>query len=127
MTHSTIVAILLLPLAEVAWADGKVDADETEIVLHTAYALGYGKESSGVRLLKGWLVEQPEERLFSIWRDYAVELYGHLSRTTRERLSALIVERAKAVANATGGFLGVHKSSAGERNVIEQIETALSV
>ena len=127
VTHATIVALLLLPLAEVAWADGKVDDEEKAIVISTANSLGYKEESTGMKLLACWLDEKPSLRLFGIWRGYASELCEHLTQTTRSRLADLIVERSKAVAKATGGFLGVHKTSAKETEVIQRIEAALSV
>ncbi len=125
VTQSTLIAFLLLPLAEVAWADGKVDEEEQSVVINTAVALGYSEESVGIRLLRSWLAIRPDDHLFSIWQDYASQLSGHLKQSSHENLSRTIVARAKAVANATGGLLGVHKTSGAERTVIDQIKSAL--
>jgi tellurite resistance protein len=127
VTHSTIVAFFLLPLAQVAWADGKVDSAEATIVLNTAFALGYTTDNAGVQLLSSWLSTQPDDRLFTIWREHASELCKHLPQTSRHRLSQLLVERAMAVATATGGVLGIHKTSTAERRVIDHLKFALSV
>jgi tellurite resistance protein len=127
VTHSTLVAFLLVPLAEVAWADGRVDKDEKRIVKNTAVALGYSESSAGVQLLDAWLTVRPDGRLFDIWQEYARELSGLLSKTTQREFAKLIVDRANTVANATGGVLGIHKTSAKERKVVEKIKAALSI
>lgn len=123
---ATIIAFLLLPLVKVAWADRRVEEKERTVVINTAAAFGYTDESAGMRLLKSWLQTPPDEKLFSIWREYAPELVSHLKLASGDHLRRTIVKRAKTVAEATGGFLGIHKTAAAEQTVINQIEEALS-
>lgn len=121
---ATLIAFLLLPLARVAWADGKVAAQERHIVLDTAVALGCVADGAGMKLLAHWLDEPPEDHLFDIWRSHAEQITEHLSHFAQRGLARTVVRRSLAVAKATGGLLGVRRVCPAERKVIEQIQAA---
>ena len=122
----SLVAFALLPLAQVAWADGQVDEEEKKVVFNTAAALGCQPDSSGWALLNGWLEQQPSDELWQTWLDFASHVENGLSQLSRGELITTIVHRAKAVAEATGGVLGVHKTSHAEQKVIRVIESAFT-
>ena len=124
--QATLVAFVLLPLAEVAWADGQVQAAERQVVVNTALSLGYAADSPGLELLIHWLETEPADELFSIWRDYAPQVLGSLSRISQRELTALLLRRARSVSTAAGGLLGVGRVSAAERRVIQLIQQALA-
>jgi hypothetical protein len=65
---TTLIAFLLLPLARVAWADGKVDPRERQLVLDTAVALVCVADGAGLQLLTRWLEAAPDDEHFEIWR-----------------------------------------------------------
>ena len=75
----TWAAISLVPLVEVAWADGKIDEKERRAVLSAAEANGIFSGSPSHELLESWLSRRPDA--------------GHLpSRPTWIPLSSLPVE-----------------------------------
>ena len=63
----TWTAISLVPLVEVAWADGTVDAKERRAVLSAAEASGFVPGSPSYVLLEGWLNTRPGRGLMETW------------------------------------------------------------
>jgi hypothetical protein len=66
----TWTAISLIPLVEVAWADGQMDEKERRAVLAAAEANGVFVDSPSYALLQGWLERRPDGRLFQTWGEY---------------------------------------------------------
>ncbi len=118
-------AISLVPLVEVAWADGQVDAKERLAVLSGAEANGVLAGSPAHQLLEGWLARRPDGRLLAAWAECIVALSAHLSAAERSSLREQVLGRAREVAAAAGGFLGLgNKISAEEEVVLEQLAKA---
>ena len=119
-----VTALALVPLVEVAWADGSLDAKERQAVLDRAEKSGIAPGTADHDLLRSWLEKKPEPRLLSAWTEM---VHGLSERMPPQELAALkagLMERAKAVARASGGFLGVGAVSAAEQDVIDRLESA---
>ncbi len=126
ISGETVIALSLIPLIEVAWADGSVDQKEREAVIEAAEGQGLAKAGPAHDLLENWLKEQPEARLMDLWKSYAQALVAGLAEDARARLRGELIGRARAVAEAAGGFLGLGKKvSNAERRVLEEMEQAL--
>ena len=122
----TVVALALVPLVAVAWANGTLEDAEREAVLRAAGEGGVDSGGPARELLERWLSAQPSPALFRTWTDYARAFAGSLDEAQRASIRGDFVARAKAVAEAAGGFLGLtSKTSAKEQEVIDQIEAAL--
>ncbi len=125
ITPQTLLALWLVPLTQVAWADGTVQYDERVSVLEALRQHGYREDSPAWQLLESWLDHEPSDDVIATWKDYArsvVEVTGH------ERLVLLRRElrhRAGEVARAAGGVFGFHPVSRAEELVLEQIDDAL--
>src|SRR5688500_14447118 len=70
----TLAALTLIPLVEVAWADGAVSAEEREAVLKAAAENGIGQGSASYELLARWLAERPDVRIIASWKEYVQAL-----------------------------------------------------
>ncbi len=117
-------AFALLPLADVAWADGRVEDAERDAVLTAA--AGTGVVQPGLSLLESWLTTQPEEALRETWRAYAAALAAGMDAPARDAWRQELLGNARAVAAASGGFLGFgSKVSGAEEAVLLGIEAAL--
>jgi hypothetical protein len=120
----TLVALSIVPLAEVAWADGTIDAKEEQAILERAAKSGVTPGSTSYDLLKGWLERRPEPRLLTAWIHMVQGINENLTPEQVEALRGGLVERARAVASASGGVLGVGKISSAEAEMIRQLESA---
>ena len=90
-----------------AWADGSIDDKERSAVLSRAAELGLTKQDVSYQLLEGWLAEQPMPELLASWKDYIGALSITLSHEAKEALKLKLLGRAAAIAEATGGRLGI--------------------
>ena len=117
-------ALGLVPLVQVAWADGSIDEPERRVILARAEKAGIAPGSPNHVLLQSWLERRPEQKLLSAWIQMVKGLCEHMSPEQVHALRAELIERARAVASASGGLLGVGKISAAETDMIQTLESA---
>jgi hypothetical protein len=122
----TLVALSLVPLVEVAWADGTIQDKEREAILEAAEGQGVGLGTATHDLLENWLKTKPEDRLLEIWQRYIEELMGSLGEQSSRQLKDSTLGRARTVAEAAGGFLGMGSISAAEKAMLARLEEAFS-
>ncbi len=120
----TVEALALAPLALVAWADGKMEPREHDAVMKGAEGSGIAPGSPGYALLETWTKRQPPAELMEAWRAYIAALLGELSTEQRRELEECILGRARAVAQATGGLLGIASVSREEVAVLTELANA---
>ena len=122
----TVVALSLVPLIAVAWADGNIDVKERAAVLAAAQQQGIERGHPGYQLLECWLKRKPDVSLLAVWKDYVGALSQTLSETAKSALKEDILGRARGVAEAAGGLLGLgNKVSKSEQAVLSDLEQAL--
>lgn len=122
----TLAAITLVPLVVVAWSDGSLEAKEKEAILQAAASLGVPEDGPGYALLRAWLDEKPPSKLLQTWETFTAALAANLSAEQRAEMKRDVVDRARRVAEAAGGFLGIvgPKVSVSEREVLARLEKA---
>jgi uncharacterized protein DUF533 len=122
----TLAALSLVPLVEVAWADGAVDAKERAAILATVEQQGIPRQSPAHQLLEEWLSKPPEPRLLVTWKEY-VKALASADAGALTALRGDVLGRARAVAEAAGGFLGLgSKISKAEEKMLQDLEQALT-
>jgi hypothetical protein len=121
---NTIAALSLVPLIQVAWADGEVQDNERVAILQGAHGKGLEQGTDGYELLQSWLKRRPGDELFGAWEAYIKALAAQLNDEQNRLLKNQIVGFAKMVAAAAGGILGFGKVSASEEKVLHRIEAA---
>jgi uncharacterized tellurite resistance protein B-like protein len=124
INRETLAALSLVPLVQVAWADGSVVAKERTAVMAAAEQAGLRPGDASHQLLRHWLEEKPEPTMFQSWTDYAHALSATLSAEARQALKQDVLGRARHVAEAAGGILGIGKVSHAEQAVLDQVEQA---
>ncbi|MDH3689658.1 MAG: hypothetical protein OEU36_09305 [Gammaproteobacteria bacterium] len=123
----TVAAISLVPLVEVAWADGDVDDKERDAILVAAEAAGIGRDSASGQLLDSWLAERPDRSVLSAWKEYVGALSATLNVEGKNTLKRDLLGRARSVAEAAGGFIGLgNKISKSEQDVLDELDRAFS-
>jgi tellurite resistance protein len=118
----TVPLLCLVPLVQVAWADGWVTHAERNHVLAIAHMHGVEGNTVALQQLEAWLEWPPSEEFFlGSWRAIraALDLLSQEERKTRQ--DALIAQ-CKDVASANW-HLG--KIGAAERKVLEEIQKQL--
>jgi tellurite resistance protein len=107
----TLAALTLVPLVAVAWSDGDIDDKERRVLL--------------AKLFEQWLSTPPPAALLAAWKEYIGGFTASLSPEDRRDLRRGLLNRARAVAEAAGGFLGFAGISAPEAKVLKELEQAL--
>ena len=121
----TVTALSLVPLIEVAWADGSLDANERAAILERVDNAEFAPGSPARGLLEGWLTRKPDPKLVEAWAQLVAGLGEQMSREDMAALKAGLLDRARAVAGASGGFLGLgSKISDAEADVISRLDRA---
>ena len=101
----TLAALTLIPLIDVAWADGVMDERERRAVLAAAAATGSEPGSTSYRLLEIWTTDQPPPDMTKAWQLFIQALCGKLERDASARLARNLLGRAREVAAAAGSRL----------------------
>ncbi len=125
VTGAVALPLTLVPLVRVAWADGKIDASENAAILKAAAEHGIDAASQSYELLLSWLKQPPPTSLFDSWSIYVSGLRDVLSAGDFTTLRTSILGRARTVATAAGGFLGLgSKISEAEERELKTLEKA---
>jgi hypothetical protein len=122
-----VLALTLVPLARVAWADGAIQPKERDAILKAAAEQNIAPGSVAHQMLENWLSREPDFRLIEAWRRVTETLWPSLSVEERAELRTSSLERARHVAEAAGGFLGLTSGISGrERVVLDEIGELLA-
>jgi hypothetical protein len=120
----TVAALSIVPLVEVAWADGTLDARERRAIVERS---GVAGDSTVGALLEAWLDRRPDPALLEAWIHLVQAMAQQLDAAGLARLKTDVLERARAVASATGGVLGLgSRVSAPEAAMLTRLEAAFA-
>lgn len=119
-------AVAVLPLVQVAWADGAVQEPEQAFILGLAEGrFTVGEE--GLRLVQDWLKYAPTPEYFQRGLDALVTLVSKdAEHGLGDGVMTELVEHARGVAKSAGGLFGIGAVSRSESATIDQIARAMS-
>lgn len=123
---TTMVAMTVIPPVFVAWADGNVTPEEREAILRAARENGIADQGIAHQLLDDWLQHAPPSPLWETWQHYVRGVLESLDDVSQQSLRSSIMKQSKSVAKASGGVLGIGKTSASEQRVLDDIERTLA-
>lgn len=122
---NALAALSLVPLVAIVWADGRIDDKERTAALAKATEIGLNKGDISYELFARWLARRPPPELLAAWKDYIGALSATLTPEAVHALRRDLLQRARSVAEASGGFLGIGRGpSASEAAVLEELENA---
>lgn len=125
ISSETLAALSLVPLVAVAWADGTIDDKERGAVFARAAEVGVAKGDISHELFERWLSERPPQVLVSTWKDYVGAFAETMSQGDRDAFRAGVLDHARSIAEAAGGFLGLgNKVSPPEQKVLDELAAA---
>jgi hypothetical protein len=124
-TPETVRLLPLVPVVQVAWAEGSVTPAERTRVIELARARGIDAGTPADRQLAEWLAVRPDADVFS----RATRLIRALLQAPAEDSLAItaddLVSHCERIAAASGGILGIGRVSAEERAMIASIAAEL--
>lgn len=121
----TLAAMTVVPLVQVAWADGQVQPEEREAIINAAKEAGIQPHHGHYPLLEHWLNEKPSREMLEAWEHYVGALCKQLSAEEAVQLKHDVLALARKVAQAAGGVLGLgNRISKAERKVLTELEKA---
>ncbi len=124
-TAEMLKLIHLFPLLQVAWADGKLDPKERELILEAARVHGVTAGPAHERLLAA-MSQRPTEEQLAKATAIVGALVSALPEEQRAESKRNLVAYASAIASATGGTFGFgSKVSAHEAAAMQRIAKAL--
>jgi len=98
-----LTTLSIVPLIEVAWADGKIDDREREEILKAAESFGILEGQTRRGLFEHWIQKQPPRGMIESWIFYMQGLSQLLTKNERRALKKDILQRARAIAEAESG------------------------
>jgi len=120
-TPETVMLFHLVPLLQVAWAEGDVSDRERALIIEAARACGIQTDSAADRQLATWLLVRPSSDFF----EKTLRLIGAVlqARPLEEREDSQrdLVSYCTAIASASGGILGFGRVSPEEQRVLARI------
>jgi hypothetical protein len=120
-TPETVSLLPLVPLVQVAWAEGGVAGAERDLIVKLARSRGVAEGSAADRQLAGWLATRPSEEIFI----RATRLISALLATPAAASTGLtaddLVQYCESIASASGGMFGIGRVSAQERELLSAI------
>ena len=124
-TPETVSVLPLVPIVEMAWAEGGVTAAERTLLVTLARSRGIAEGSPADRQLSDWLARQPAPAVF----ERATRLIRAMLDTGSHGGGTLtadeLIKYSESIAAASGGILGLGKVSAEERATLAKIVAAL--
>jgi hypothetical protein len=125
MEPEAVAAITVVPLVVIAWADHAVQDQEKEAILEAASQSGVASVNGKYPVLEYWLAHPPSPELLKAWKLYIKALCSKLDDKEIAELKHDILEKAKSIAAAAGGILGLgNKISGKERDALKKLESA---
>ena len=122
-----LTALEIVPLVSVAWADNTVQPEERETIIAFAKVAGIQPQDGRYPLLELWLKRRPSAEVMEAWKHYVKDLCKRLDSQEIKRLEHELLDRARKVAQAAGGFLGFgEKISSAECAVLDELEQAFT-
>jgi len=124
-SEDTLKLLHLVPLVQVAWAEGGISAEERSLLTQAARAHGVEQGSTADRLLDGWLETRPDEAFFGRALSLIRVLLGVRSEVEQKHAHESLVALCEELAAVSGGLLGFGRVAAAERQVIDRVAAEL--
>jgi tellurite resistance protein len=106
VTADTAPALHLVPLVQVAWADGEIHGDERDLLLEAADATGV-TEGPAREFFESLLEKRPADAFFDTALDFIGAMLQALPESEADKARNNLTDFAHRVAKASGGLFGL--------------------
>ena len=125
-TPDNLALLHLVPLVEVAWAEGDVTRRERELILALAARRGVTTDRPAHAQLVGWLDDRPDDAFFETTYEAIRKMLALEDETSRHAAQLDLESWSTKIAEATGGILGMIPISKDERECLRRIAERIS-
>jgi hypothetical protein len=125
-TPETVTLLPLVPLVQVAWAEGGVSDAERKMILQLARSRGIEEGSAADRRLAAWLASRPEPQVFSSATRLIRATLGSAGTGSASMTAEDLVKYCEEIAAASGGIFGINRVSSEERTLLSAIARDLA-
>lgn len=124
-TPETVPLLPLVPVVQMAWAEGSVTPAERKMLVDLARSRGIAEGSAADRQLAQWIAHRPDASVFAragrlIRAMLDAQAPGEGALTADD-----LVKYCESIAAASGGVLGIGRISAQERTLLADIAAEL--
>ena len=105
-TCETVKLLYLVPIVQIAWAEGKVTNRERKLIFEAARAQGIEENSLAYQKLSDWLMERPAEEFFDKSLHLIRMILQTLPREKQQDSKINLFSHCTQVAEASGGTAG---------------------
>jgi hypothetical protein len=124
-TAETVTLLHLVPLVQIAWAEGHVSDNERALIVEAARKRGVQPDSAADSQLAAWLAERPSDEFFKTTLRAIGAMLQATAPEERDASTRDLLAYSKAIASASGGILGIGKVSTEEEHLLARIAEAL--
>ena len=125
ITPQTLALLHLVPLIEVAWAEGEVTDRERQLIVAMAERRGAAPDDEVHLRLNELLAHRPDEAFYDVALKGERALLTRMSVDARANALEDLEKRCVAIAEAAGGILGMGTISPEERAALKHIHERL--
>jgi hypothetical protein len=120
-TPETVMLLHLVPLVQMAWAEGSVSEGERALIVEAARSRGIAEGSEADRQLAAWLATRPSDEIFATTLRAIGAILQASPAGERDKSRSDLLAYCTAIASASGGILGLGKVSEQERQLLARI------
>ena len=124
-TPRTLPLLPLIPVLQVAWAEGGISAAEREMIVNLARTRGIAAGSDADEQLEAWLDTRPPVETFQKARRLIGAMLGTPEGAEMQVSADDLMKQCEQIAQASGGLFGFGSVSAQEQTALKQIAAAL--
>ena len=124
-TPETVMLLHLVPLIQIAWAEGGVTQKERDLIVKAARSRGITAGSPADQQLDLWLAQRPSGELFEKTLRAIRTILQAQPDDVRAASEKDLLSLASAIATASGGIVGFRAVSDEERQILAHISEEL--
>jgi hypothetical protein len=124
-TPQTIALLPLVPVLQVAWAEGGISSAERELIVNLARSRDIEPGSEADAQLLEWLDRRPAEEMFRKAGPLIAAMLDHPEGTEMQVSADDLMKYCEQIAHASGGIFGFGSVSAEEKSALQQIAAQL--
>jgi hypothetical protein len=121
----SVAVLLFVPLAFIAWADGRVTDAERKTVIEIVTQYAPENSETFVTAVKKWLVRKPDEKLWDAWQAYVHVLREQSPRCVADMITDKLFDYARRVAEVSHSFLSFNRINPEKQQALDRLENAL--